>query len=465
MDRYKNHWRRSQDGKCEADPERDCAWVLIYERLKKLGGLMRANKVAVAISKGVGFLKRQHRNWKVTVVRTSLRTLVYKTVFPYQSIYIVGLGATATQLGMVNTVGMGIAGLLSPFTGWLIDRIGIKTIYLIGISLLALSYLTYGMAQSWTIIMVAMVAWWLGDTTSIHSCATVCANSLANKDRVTGMSLCETFSQGLLGMVGPLVGALLVASFGGVNVEGIRPLFFVSLLITVGTFFLILTQLSNRGWEKRSEGKPNPFENLSQVFKQGRNLKRWIIIASVGSLPMGMVLPFTQVFAYEIKGAEEYILGAMVIGCALTPLVLGIPMGRLADRIGRKKVLYLIAPLFWASNLMLILAPNSSFLVAAGILQGFLFVSLTVAGAMNVELVPLEYMGRWLGVVRFFRLLLAAGMAYLAGTIWDHIGPQYVFLIAIGLDICIRIPLLIGMPETLGLRVGEGQEGKEETFH
>jgi hypothetical protein len=27
----------SQDGKCEADPERDCAWVLIYERLKKLG--------------------------------------------------------------------------------------------------------------------------------------------------------------------------------------------------------------------------------------------------------------------------------------------------------------------------------------------------------------------------------------------------------------------------------------------
>ncbi len=27
----------SQDGKCEVNPERDCAWVLIYERLKKLG--------------------------------------------------------------------------------------------------------------------------------------------------------------------------------------------------------------------------------------------------------------------------------------------------------------------------------------------------------------------------------------------------------------------------------------------
>jgi hypothetical protein len=25
------------NGKCEVDPERDCAWVKIYERLKELG--------------------------------------------------------------------------------------------------------------------------------------------------------------------------------------------------------------------------------------------------------------------------------------------------------------------------------------------------------------------------------------------------------------------------------------------
>jgi len=105
---------------------------------------------------------------------------------------------------MVNTAGMGVAGLLSPFTGWLIDRIGTKRIYLTGISLLVISYLIYGVAHSWTII-IAMIAWWLGDTTSIHSCATVCANSLKNKDRATDMSLCETLAQGLLGIVGPML--------------------------------------------------------------------------------------------------------------------------------------------------------------------------------------------------------------------------------------------------------------------
>ncbi|MBC8457727.1 MAG: methylenetetrahydrofolate reductase C-terminal domain-containing protein [Deltaproteobacteria bacterium] len=34
----------SQDGKCEVDLERDCAWVLIYGRLKEFGELDRFRK-------------------------------------------------------------------------------------------------------------------------------------------------------------------------------------------------------------------------------------------------------------------------------------------------------------------------------------------------------------------------------------------------------------------------------------
>jgi len=418
-----------------------------------------AEKIFGAISKGAGFLRRQQRDWKVTVARTSLGRFVYQMIFPYQSIYTIALGATATQLGIVNSIGMGVAGFLSPLAGWLIDRTGVKIIYLVSIALLVISYLTYGVAQGWIIIIVAMVAYQLGNTTSIHGCAVICGNSLANEDRATGMAICETLAAGLLGIAGPMLGALLVTTFGGVNVSGIRPLFFVGLAVTIGTFLLILTQLSNRRWVSPDESSPGFFRDLFQVFKQGHHLKRWLVISCISWLPMGMVLPFSQVFAYEVKGADQYILGAMVTGMALTSLVLGIPMGRLADKIGRKKVLYLTAFLVWISSLLLIWAPAPGFLIAAGILLGFFHIGGPVTGAMSFELVPPEHMGRWLGIIRFFRMLFAAGAAYLAGVIWDNIGPQYVFLIAIGLDLLIRIPLLIGMPETLGLRARVEQQG------
>ncbi len=403
-------------------------------------------------SEGIVFLQRQPRDWKITVIRTSLDKLAYQTVFPYLSIYIVALGATVTQLGMVNSVGMIAAGIVGPLTGWFIDNTGPKKIYLIGISFLGISYLTYGIAHDWTITILAMVAYWLGFSISIHSCATVCGNSLANEDRATGMTICETVAAGLLGMAGPMLGAWLVTTFGGINARGIRPLFFFSLIITVGTFMIILTQLSSRKWRIATVTKPNIFRDLHQVMKGGHHLKRWLVIASINQVPQAMVFPFSQVFAHEMKGADQFILGAMVTGSALASIIFAIPLGRLADKVGRKKVLYITIPLFWISNLVLVWSPKTAFLLIAGILQGFYFIGTPITGAMERELVPPEQMGRWIGIARFSRMFINAFLAIIAGMIWDRMGPQYVFLSFIVIDLFVRAPLLMSMPETLRLQ-------------
>jgi MFS family permease len=398
---------------------------------------------------GISFLQRQQRDWKVTVARTSLDRLTYQMVFPYLSVYIVALGASATQLGIVNSIGMIIAGLFGPFTGWFMDRIGPKKIYLIGIALLAISYLTYGLAQNWVITIVAMIAYWLGFATSIHSCATICGNCLLNRDRATGMMICETVAAGLLGMAGPLFATWLVRECGGVNPTGIRPLFFCGLLITIGTFVIVLTQLSSRKWTSTNEQRPNLSKDISQVFRSGTKLKRWIIVSTVTQLPIAMIFPFSQVFAYKVKAADEFTLGAMVTASALTSIIFAIPAGRLADRIGRKRVLYLTIPLFWISNIMLILAPSPVFLVIAGGLQGFHFIGSPISGAMERELVHPEHMGKWIGINRFFRMIVGALLALSAGMIWDKIGPQYIFIAFVGIELLIRLPLLITVPETL----------------
>jgi len=373
-------------------------------------------------------------------------------VFPYLSIYILALGATVTQLGMVNSVGMIAAGIVGPLTGWFIDRSGPKKIYLLGIGLLTISYLTYGIAQSWQVTIVAMAAYWLGNSVSIHSCATVCGNSLANEDRATGMTICETVAAGLLGMVGPMIGAWLVTIFGGVNAKGIRPVFFFSLIITASTFIIVWTQLSDKRWRITTLTKSNILRDLHQVLKEGHFLKRWLIISSVAQLPHAIVFPFSQVFAYKMKGADQFILGAMVTGSALASIIFSIPLGRLADSMGRKKVLYTTIPLFWASNLILVLSTHPAFLITAGILQGFYHIGAPISSSMERELVPAEQMGRWLGIARFFKMFLNAFMVIIGGMIWDRMGPQYVFLAFIGIDLFVRTPLLISMPETLRLR-------------
>jgi MFS family permease len=419
----------------------------MYERLTQAW-----NSLKSVIANGIGFVERQPRDWKVTAIRSSIFRLFYQMLLPYLSIYVLLLGATGTQLGIVNSVGMAVAGFTAPFTGWLIDRVGAKNIYLAGIIFLTVSWFFYAIAPNWTFIIIAMLAYWLGFRTSMHSCNVICANSLATQDRATAMSCCETLAAGLLGVAGPMIGALIVSYSGGVSINGIRPLFYLSLAGMVFTFVLVLTRISNRKWGFTGESRISFLPDLIQLMQRGRYLKRFIIISVITFLPFGMIIPFTQPFAHEVKGANEFILGAMVTGFALTPLLLGLPLGRLADRIGRKKVIYMVTPLFWASNLILIWAPNVFFLIVAGILQGFFFVIGVVTGAMQFEMVPPEHMGKWIGILSFFRMIAAAITAYLAGVIWDTLGPQYVFLIFLGLDIVIRIPLLITIPETLGIK-------------
>jgi MFS family permease len=401
------------------------------------------------LSKALSFWKRQERDWKITVARTSLDRFGYQIILPYLSIYIVALGATKTQLGLLNSIGLILAGLLGPFTGWIIDRSGPKRVYLVGILLLVIAYLTYGLAQNWLICILAISIYYIGNGTSIHSCATICGNCLVNRDRATGMMICETAAAGLLGMAGPLIGAFLVMRFGGVNVTGIRPLFYVAVAISIVAFILVLTQLSNQKWATMTKAGFNLVKNSIGLLKDNRNTKKWIVIGALSQLPVGMVIPFTQVFANEQKGASEFILGGMVTGAAVASIIFGIFAGRMADRFGRKRILYVLIPLFWAANLILIWAPSQVYLIIAGVLTGSYYIAGPIGAAIERELVPAEQMGRWIGINRLVKALCGAIMALMAGIIWDKMGPQYIFIIYVGLDLIIRIPLLISLPETL----------------
>ena len=349
----------------------------------------------------------------------------------------------------VTSIGMLAAGLLGPFTGILIDRIGPKKIYLTGIGLLMTSYLIYAMAPNWSYCILAMSIYWIGNSSAGHSCATICGNSLASCDRARGMMLCETAAAGLLGIASPMIAALLIARLGGVSVGNLRPLFYIALTMTALSFILVWTKLDDIKWAAKHVPGTNLIKDSMNILRGNKAAQKWLVIGALNKLPFGLILPFTQVFAQEVKGANGYILGAMVTATALTSIVFGLPSGVLADKIGRKKALYLIIPLFWAGTLLLVFAPSPAFLILAGVLIGFYYIMSPITGAIEMEIVPAEQMGRWIGMNQLVKSFFGAGMALLGGFIWDKLGPQYVFFSYVAIDLLFRVPLLISMPETL----------------
>ncbi|MBQ5437016.1 MAG: MFS transporter, partial [Firmicutes bacterium] len=166
-------------------------------------------------------------------------------------------------------------------------------------------------------------------------------------------------------------------------------------------------------------------------------------------LSVAMVIPYFQVFAKEVKGGGVTVLATMVTLSAVMSTVLGFPAGAMADKVGRKKVLYVTSALYWCSMIILMTARSDFMLILAGGLLGFYYITSPIAGAVQRELVDNSVMGVWIGLTKFTNAITSAIMASLAGLIYDRVGPMWVFVIYICLDAFVRVPLLRTMPETL----------------
>ena len=428
-------------------------------KLSKEKNIATQNAAGSVIRRAIRFIGRQKHNYRVAIARSSANNFLLNLTAQYDSIYTVALGADPVELGTISSIGNGIGALISTPIGWLMDRYGLKRLYILGMVLMAGSALVFALAPGWQAIIAATILFTVSTRFIGTGCSVICADSVQNKDRVTAQNICVTVAS-LLAMVAPLVAAPLVTAFGGLTAEGIRPLYGIRFVGYIFVVFFLASQLRESGRASATEASDsNGFiGDFKQLFEVSRPLKRWLLVASLTWFPMAMTAPFLQLFAHQVKGADQYLLGIMATAMVLTRILFGIPLGRLADRIGRKRVIYLLAPLWYASYLLLIFSVNSFTLILAGALQTFYFISAGATGAMTLELVPVKQMGKLSGLIGLFRGLVTIPAPILGGLIWNHLNPIYVFLIPIGVDLLLKIPLLATIPETLSKAADEKAE-------
>ena len=408
------------------------------------------------VQRSLLFTQRQTHDFKIMLVRRTAHGLATGLTTQYSSLYATLLGASPVQLGSLQSVGNAVSAVASLPAGWFIDYYSLKTIFLVGTASMAAAGLLYFSAPTWTWLYAAIIIYYLGSRVTCTACTVTCAAALPNEGRATGRGLCRTLASPVA-IVTPLLAAWIVSQFGGITVQGLRPLFAIQALIFVAILLLLWIKLSATHADSSPPAANQILSGFAQVFRQGPDVVRLMIVMGLMELPWTIAQPFMPVYAHQFKGANEFVLGAIAMTSMLVPMVASIPLGRLADRHGRKKLLFAIAPLAYAGNLLLILAPESGAgatlcLMTYGLLFGFNSIAMALASSMTAEIMPQEQMGRWIGMVGLFRGVLSIPAPTLGGLIWEHVGPQYVFLAAIAIDLLVRLPLLALTRETLHLQ-------------
>jgi MFS family permease len=420
---------------------------------------MQLQRLASFPQRIVRFTRRQKHNFRLMLGRRALQGVTSGLSVQYNSIYATLLGADPTQLGSLQSVGNAMGALVSLPAGWFIDYYSLKNVYLLGTVMLIASGLFYVVAPHWVWLYAAVILFYLGLRITCTCCTVICAAELPNEERATGRGLCRTLSS-FVAIVTPLLAAWVISLSGGISVRGLRPIYAIRLLIFV-VIFVLLLRLRGSYANGAPGDKRHILSGFTEVFTHGPDLIRLVIVMALMELPWGMAQPFMPLYAHQFKEADEFVLGGISMAITVVPMLASLPLGRLADRYGRKKLLFAVAPLAYAANLCLVFAPTTRmqalpFLLLYGVLFGFNSISIALASSMTAEIVPAEQMGRWIGVVSLFRGLLSIPAPLIGGLIWEHVGPQYVFFAAIAIDAFVRLPLLGSIRETLHLSSASG---------
>ena len=396
-------------------------------------------------------MRGQTRNYNVLLTRSVVATFLRQLAENFTNIYIVELGATPLQLSAVRALGAAASALVSIPAGWLSDVYSLKKIMIIGMALQVLSVACYAFAQNWHWIIAAMIFGTLTMTLVFRMQNILIANSLTDTNRATGFAI-RTVVRQFLAIFAPTIGGALVHLSGGISIQGIRPLYFIQLIGFTAVSIYVARNLEDV--ETQKSVQPNELiGHFREMFASGKNLGRFAVVQAMGSVTIGMSMPFSFVYAADIKGADSLTIGYMGTCFILVSMLLAIPIGNLADTRGRKLVIFVTRPFYYLSSILLVLAPVGApwVLILAWGCRGVMM-SAQAFNTMSMEMVPPEYRGRWTGFVSLFQNLLRVPSILLGGYIYENINPALVFIIPLLLDALVRMPLLNTIPDPLKFR-------------
>jgi len=352
----------------------------------------------------------------------------------YYSLFVLELGGTPFIIGIMEFASfLALASVQFP-GGYLADKHGRRWLIVTFTFGLALANLFYVLAPSWHFILLGVI---LQNIFLIYQPAlqAIIADSIPIERRGMGFSMIM-FVNNTAAVFSPVVAGFLYIKYG--IVSGMRIAY-----LAIVIFYLVAAIVRIRLAETlktNSEGisLSSAFREYPKAVKEGigvwkilpRSMFFLFLTNAASSFIFAMCIPYQVVYATKVLKIEEFNWAILMMWYTGSMIFSALPSGKLADKIGRKKPLFVSWVLLALFPLLFLLGGLYILFVA------FLFFgasnSLFAAAyqALEADLVPRGLRGKEVGCSQFITYVLMSIGGLTGGFFYEFVSPMLPFMLA-----------------------------------
>jgi len=265
-------------------------------------------------------------------------------VVPFVSLYVLELGGNYQTIGFIMSGASFASMLLYPLGGYIADYQG--RIKLIGYMtfMYAFAFLVTGLGDSWQWLALGM---FLQNLTTFYwpAIQALMADSIPPRQRGIGFATIETIPAAF-GLIAPLAGAFFISSFG--MRTAMRGLYFSAFIIASALALFRLSFLKETLVNpKKLDASPGGIARLlvdsyRGIFTTLSGITRelWVLALLVTALVFSasFASSFWIIRATKIIGLNLTEWATVIMFSGVVGVILGIPAGRLTDRLSKRLV-------------------------------------------------------------------------------------------------------------------------------
>ena len=333
--------------------------------------------------------------------------------------YLEALGASTPVIGLFGTAEDFFDAVYQYPGGWIADHLGRQRAFLIFIALTSAGYVVYLFSPWWPLLFVALalvMAWQSMASSAIFA---VIGDSLPRERRAMGFTL-QSILKRLPIVIAPILGGAMIAAFG--IYKGVHTGLFITLVLAAITVLLVL--------KLNVTVAPPETTNMRGVWRSFHSaLKRLLISDIIIRTCEGMTGVLTILYVTNVAGFSVARYGTLIAIQMVTSIVVYIPAGKIADRVGRKPFVIATFLSFALFPLAIIVASNFILMVLAFVIGGLREIGEPARKAMIVDFAKENVRARSVGLYYLVRSLSITPAAAIGGLLWK-ITPQVPFVVA-----------------------------------